>query len=63
MDTAERDFWESVRDHARFVRRRKNVPLTAARAALALEEEIEARLLPELAAVAESPAEGRESGS
>ena len=44
MDAAERDFWESVRDHARFVRRRKHVAFSAATAAMALEQEIEQRL-------------------
>lgn len=61
MDNAEREFWESIRDHARFVRRRKNVALSAARVALALEEEIEERLRGELTAVAEAQPTERQS--
>lgn len=44
MTTAQRQFWEAVRDFAQGYRRSRKVSLDVAADALALEQEIEARL-------------------
>lgn len=57
MTKAQRQFWEGVRDYAQAVRRSKRVDLDVARDALALEEEITARLLEAPASAVAEPAQ------
>jgi hypothetical protein len=57
MTEAQRDFWEGVRDYARARRCARRVSLDVAADALALEQEIEMRMLADTAhMVAEKPA-------
>ena len=61
MTTAQRKFWEGVRDYARAVRRMRKVDLDVAADALALEQEIEQRLA-EVPAAEQLVAEGQAKG-
>ena len=57
MTNAQREFWEGVRDYARARRCAKRVSLDVAADALALEQEIEMRMLADTVhMVAEYPA-------